>query len=276
MRRSLKSRKAREQNLKVAGLGEPIIVKRHPGARRLTLRVSHTRREIVLTMPSFSSLSEAGRFVSEHMGWLKQRLEAVPEPVLIENGTILPYKGEPHLVCFLGPTRHRRVAWIEGTRAAREAIREAEEEGIPPSRRRPIDRYMPVIYVTGAEEHAARRLRDWLIERARESLAGRVAFHAERLGVKPRRVVIRDQSTRWGSCSSSRVLSFSWRLVLAPPRILDYVAAHEVAHLKEMNHGPRFWQTVARTYPRVEEARYWLHREGVALHRYGIESPERF
>jgi predicted metal-dependent hydrolase len=148
-------------------------------------------------------------------------------------------------------------------------MREADEEGIPPSRRRPIDRYLPVIYVSGQEAHAPRRLRDWLIERARETLVTRVAFHAERLGVKPRRVVVRDQSSRWGSCSSSRVLSFSWRLVLAPPSVLDYVAAHEVAHLKEMNHGPRFWQTVERTYPNMEEARLWLHRQGVVLHRYG-------
>ncbi len=272
MRRNLKRSKPKEQNLKVAGLAEPIIVKRHPGARRLTLRVSHTRREIVLTMPNFSSLSEAGRFVSEHMGWLKQRLDAVPQPVALENGIVIPFKGEPHLVCFLGPTRHRRVAWIEGTRAAREAVREADEEGIPPSRRRPIDRYMPIVYVTGQEAHAPRRLRDWLLECAREALVARVAFHAERLGVKPRRVVIRDQSSRWGSCSSSRVLSFSWRLVLAPPWVLDYVAAHEVAHLKEMNHGPRFWQTVERTYPRMDEARFWLHRHGVELHRFGLEA----
>ncbi|MEZ5923018.1 MAG: SprT family zinc-dependent metalloprotease [Hyphomicrobiaceae bacterium] len=271
MRRNSKPRRPREQNLKVAGIAEPIVVKRHPGARRLTLRVSHTRREIVLTMPNFSNLSEAGRFVSEHMGWLKQRLEAVPEPVGLATGTILPFKGEPHLVCFLGPTRHRRVAWIEGARAAREATREADLMGIPPSRRRPIDRYMPVLYVTGHEEHAPRRLRDWLIDRARETITQRVAFHADRLAVKPRRVVIRDQSSRWGSCSSSRVLSFSWRLVLAPPWVLDYVAAHEVAHLKEMNHGPRFWQTVERTYPRVEEARLWLHRHGVQLHRYGLD-----
>ena len=88
------------------------------------------------------------------------------------------------------------------------------------------------------------------------------------LGLKPRRVVVRDQTSRWGSCSTARVLSFSWRLIFAPPFVLDYVAAHEVAHLKEMNHGPRFWALVRKTNPRMDEARRWLKRHGAELHRY--------
>jgi predicted metal-dependent hydrolase len=129
---------------------------------------------------------------------------------------------------------------------------------------------MPRICVTGHEEHVARRLRDWLIEMARKELSERVAHHAQNLGLRPRRVIVRDQTSRWGSCSSARVLSFSWRLILAPAYVLDYVAAHEVAHLKEMNHGARFWDLVKRTMPRMDEARRWLRRNGAELHSYAF------
>jgi hypothetical protein len=126
----------------------------------------------------------------------------------------------------------------------------------------------PEIRVSGRPEHAARRLRDWLHAEARSDLDARVGWHARSLGLTPRRITVRDQSSRWGSCSTTGALSFSWRLVLAPPMILDYVAAHEVAHLAEMNHGPRFWALVARTMPQMDEARRWLQVYGMDLHRY--------
>ncbi|HEY6670114.1 MAG TPA: M48 family metallopeptidase, partial [Methyloceanibacter sp.] len=100
-------------------------------------------------------------------------------------------------------------------------------------------------------------------------LKTRVAVHAKRLDLTPKRLYVRDQTTRWGSCSTSGALSFSWRLVLAPPFVLDYLAAHEVAHLGHMNHGPRFWALVERSMPRHEEARSWLKKHGASLHRYG-------
>ena len=106
-------------------------------------------------------------------------------------------------------------------------------------------RGMPRLKVAGRPEHAARRLRDWLVAEARADLDDRVAWHAGKLGVRARRITLRDQTSRWGSCSASGLLSFSWRLILAPAFVLDYVAAHEVAHLLEMNHGPRFWKLVA-------------------------------
>ena len=95
--------------------------------------------------------------------------------------------------------------------------------------------------------------------------AGAVQHHAAALGVRARRITLRDQKSRWGSCTSDGNLSFSWRLVLAPPIVLDYVAAHEVAHLSEMNHGPRFWRLVEDVCPRFREAEQWLRTEGKAL-----------
>jgi predicted metal-dependent hydrolase len=112
-------------------------------------------------------------------------------------------------------------------------------------------------------------LLDWLKRQAHLDLKARVAVHAKRLDLEPKRLYVRDQTTRWGSCSTSGALSFSWRLVLAPPLVLDYLAAHEVAHLGQMNHGPRFWALVERSMPRHEEARAWLKKHGASLHRYG-------
>src|SRR5690606_2528149 len=99
-----------------------------------------------------------------------------------------------------------------------------------------------------------------------------VLRHAGNLGLRPKRIAVRDQTSRWGSCSTTGLLSFSWRLILAPPLVLDYVAAHEVAHLAEMNHGPRFWALVKKSMPRMEEAKEWLRVYGMDLHRFGPEA----
>ncbi len=96
-----------------------------------------------------------------------------------------------------------------------------------------------------------------------------IGFAAAKLDCQPKRLSVRDQSTRWGSCSTSGTLSFSWRLILAPPFVLDYVAAHEVAHLREMNHGPRFWRLVREAIPAMQKARAWLKTYGAELHRFG-------
>ena len=94
-------------------------------------------------------------------------------------------------------------------------------------------------------------------------------IHAGMLGVEIRRIGVRDQSSRWGSCNTDGVLSFSWRLILAPPFVLDYLAAHEVAHRLEMNHGPHFWRHVERVYPDRRTAEAWLRAHGAGLHRFG-------
>lgn len=267
---ALRSALKGDGGIEVAGLATPVQVRRHSAARRLTLRVSQVRREIVLTIPERGSLAEASKFVAQHMDWVRQRIEALPAPIEMVHSARILYRGEPHVIEVLGPSRHQRVAWSEGTRAARGALKEAMDDA-PPQKHSKIelpDDMLARLYVTGHAEHAPRRLRDWLIKRAREELSARVQHHCDNLGLKARRVVVRDQTSRWGSCSTARVLSFSWRLILAPPFVLDYVAAHEVAHLKEMNHGPRFWALVRKTNPRMDDARRWLKRYGAELHRY--------
>jgi predicted metal-dependent hydrolase len=119
--------------------------------------------------------------------------------------------------------------------------------------------------------HVARRVADFLKREAKRDLEAASRAAAEKLGVRLRRIAIRDQTSRWGSCSAEGVLSYSWRLILAPPFVLDYLAAHEVAHLVEMNHSRRFWRLVERLYPDVARAKAWLDAHGAELHRYGMQ-----
>jgi predicted metal-dependent hydrolase len=236
------------QLLKVEGISAPVEVRRHPTARRLTLRVSRTQHAVILTMPRSSDLREADRFLMRNRDWVCERLERVPELVPLADGATFPLRGVPHEVAFEPAQRGSGVVDI----AAR------------------AGRRVPVVTVRGLPEHAPRRLRDWLLAEAARDLQAAVARHARALRVKPLRITLRDQKTRWGSCSSAGQLSFSWRLLLAPPVVLDYVAAHEVAHLVEMNHGPRFWRLVDRIMPRAGEAKAWLRIHGMDLYRYDV------
>jgi predicted metal-dependent hydrolase len=243
-----KRKKTKTVGLEVQGIAAPIEIRRRAGARRLTLRVSKTRRAVIVTVPDACRMDEAGRFLKSHIDWVRERLGNVPEPVPFADGARIPLRGRMHRICFTGSARGRAVVGIEQ-----------------------IGGGMPRLNVSGRVEHASRRLRDWLLAQAHADLDQRVNWHARALGARPRRIGLRDQTSRWGSCSSSGILSFSWRLILAPPYVLDYVAAHEVAHLIEMNHGVRFWKLVAACVADLEEAKRWLRSEGSGLHRYGVE-----
>jgi len=239
-------RRGREAiELKIQGLGLPIVLRRSARARRFSLQVSEARRDAVLTLPAFSSYGEADEFLTRHIGWLKDRLSKLAEAVPFTHGSVIPLRGVSHRLEFAGSVRRRGVVWIETEGDA------------------------PILVVSGATEHAPRRLHDWLKRQVHADLRHCVDIHAKHLNLAPKRIVVRDQSTRWGSCSTTGALSFSWRLILAPPFVLDYLAAHEVAHLRELNHSPRFWRIVNDVCPRTEDAELWLKRSGSELHRFG-------
>jgi predicted metal-dependent hydrolase len=246
MGRTVKPRTSRVEALKVEGLQAAVEVRRHPSARRMTLRVSRTKHAVLMTVPVHCSLAEAGNFLHTHLDWVRRHLGAVPEPVALEDGAVVPFRGRQHRITFTGARDAAFVVRVE----------EATGNG------------MPKLVVGSTEEAGARRLATWLKQQAMADIDKRVQHHAKRLGLRPKKIVVRDQSSRWGSCSTTRVLSFSWRLILAPPKVLDYVAAHEVAHLAQMNHGPKFWALVKKTMPGMDEARAWLRVYGMDLHRY--------
>jgi predicted metal-dependent hydrolase len=244
-----RSRSPQDRNsLPVPGITSPVEVRRHPSARRMTLRVSRTRRAVIVTLPAQCGTDAVAPFVTRHIEWVRQHLGCLPTPVPFADGAIVPLRGVLHRVVFAG----RR------------------ERGSPVVEIVGMDGGGRQIIVSGDLEHAPRRLLDWFAAEARRDIEVRVAVHAAVLGLKPRRIAVRDQVSRWGSCSTTGVLSFSWRLILAPPDVLDYVAAHEVAHLKEMNHGPRFWALCRQAMPAMDAARLWLRASGMDLHRYGV------
>jgi predicted metal-dependent hydrolase len=223
-----------------------IRLRRHRRARRYTLRINPTDREAILTMPPRGTLAEAREFAQLHGGWIAARLGRLPKAAPFEPGTLVPVRGVSHRIVHRAA--HRGTVWTE--------TRDSGEK---------------VLCVAGDCDFIARRVHDHLKREARRDLQKAAQAHALTLAVRVKRLSIRDQSSRWGSCTSAGSLSFSWRLILAPPFVLDYLAAHEVAHLVEMNHSTRFWRVVARICPHVERAKRWLDTHGNDLHRYGIE-----
>jgi len=221
-----------------------VRLRRHRQARRYTLRIQAATREVVLTMPPRGSLKEAKAFAEKHGGWIAARLERLPEAAPFAHGTNVPLRGVSHRIVHRG--RVRGTVWTE-----------TDERG------------QRLICVAGDGPHLARRVSDFLHRQARRDLEAASKHYAYRLDVKIKRISVRDQASRWGSCSTTGVLSFSWRLILAPPFVLNYLAAHEVAHLVEMNHSPRFWRLLKRLCPSMARAKLWLDVHGTDLHRYG-------
>lgn len=221
-----------------------VAVKRSARARRYTLRLRAAERDAVLTVPKRGSLAEATRFAERHAAWLMARLSRLPPQVEFADGASVPVRGVPHVIEHRPGARG--TAWIE-TGPAGEAK----------------------LVVAGEAPHVGRRVRDHLVRLARAELAAASARHASAVGRRIARITIRDARSRWGSCSASGRLSFSWRIVMAPPEVIDYLAAHEVAHLVHLDHSPRFWGLVAELCPGHAAARAWLKRHGASLHRYG-------
>ncbi|WP_374303694.1 M48 family metallopeptidase [Ferrovibrio sp.] len=220
----------------------PFLVKRDSRARRMLLRVMPRDGAVVLVLPTRASLKSGQKFVTEQVDWILARQEERPEVQPWQDGASLPLYGAPHII------RHRPGArggvWVEGNE----------------------------IHVTGRAEHLPRRLRDWLKRRARDEFGVAAREMAERIGLSVRRITVRDTQSRWGSCSAHGNLSFSWRLLLAPPPIARYLVAHEVAHLKHMDHSVAFWHLCAQLLGgegELRAARGWLRRHGAALHLHG-------
>ena len=215
----------------------------NPRARRVSVRIDPTRREAIATAPTKRHLKHAVQFAAERAGWIAHELERLPKGVSLTPGSFITLRGVEHeLVCERG----RGGARVERDLIARIVVPALD----------------PALF-------ESRTLR-FLKEEARSDLVDRVAHHAITLGVRPARLQVKELRSRWGSCSVDGVLSFSWRVVLAPPFVLDYLAAHEVSHLKEMNHSRRFWAHVRRCMPDFERGRDYLHEHGCALHAVGF------
>lgn len=216
-----------------------VAVRTHARARNYRLSISRSG-EPVLTVPVNGRWEEAEAFLVRQRHWLAARLKRTPKPVAFVAGAIVPLRGEAHEVAGTGQIRGQ------------------------------VEVAAGQVRVPGGPDHIARRLSDWLKNEARGDLTARTYFHAERLEVRPKSIKLKSQSTRWGSCSSAGHLNYNWRLILAPSFVLDYVVAHEVAHLREMNHSPAFWARVEETLPDMQRGKAWLKAHGAKLMVYGL------
>ena len=220
-----------------------VRLRRNRSARRYTLRIQAATREVLLTMPLRGSLADAKAFAQKNGGWIATRLGRLPAPAPFVDGSTVPLRGRPHRIVHRPGARG--TVWAE----------DVDGESL--------------LCVAGDAPYVQRRVADYLRREAKRDLDAASRRYARALGATVARVSVRDTSSRWGSCSATGALSFSWRLILAPPHVLDYLAAHEAAHLLELSHAPRFWRIVRGICPEMDRAKAWLDAHGADLHRYG-------
>ena len=222
------------------GIGAPVSIRVSARARRIGLRIDAAERKVELVLPRGVRTSTGLRFLTAKRRWIAARLDSLPQPVPFAEGAVVPVLGVAHRIrCERDPTAPP-VRIIDGE-----------------------------IRVRSDPLHLARRVRDHLVAMARAEISPRAHRLAARIGREVRRVTVRDTKSRWGSCSGQGNLSFSWRLIFAPEPVLEYVVAHEVSHLAEMNHGPRFWRLVESLTPNTAAPRAWLKRHRNRLLAYG-------
>ncbi|MEE9375090.1 MAG: SprT family zinc-dependent metalloprotease [Rhizobiaceae bacterium] len=229
--------------LEIDGRQIDVRVIENPRTSSLTLRLvpaSKTQESLKVTVPPGTPEHEVDQFLEKNRNWAAARLKRLPKVTRIEDGAIIPLRGVPHRIMHSG--LGRGIVSIG-----------MEEDG-------------PVIRVFGDPKFTPRKVAEFLKRQAKQDLSKAVAHYSKQLGVKATSITMRDTTSRWGSCSSSGALNFSWRIVLAPPEVLNYLAAHEVAHLREMNHSDRFWSLVENVCPDMNAQKSWLKVHGNKLH----------
>jgi predicted metal-dependent hydrolase len=245
-------------SLRLAGGDLECTLRRSPRARNMRLTID-PRRGAIVTVPTRAARNRgdaeriAESFVAAREPWLRKHLdrqanqrEAMVAMGPLQDGGTFRYRGETHrLRIVAGPGRSRTTVTREGGEAGDELI-----VRLGPSERRSLDTILEA----------------WLREKARAAIHREIERHAAALAVAPSAVTIRDARTRWGSCSRAKRLSFSWRLVLAPPEALETVVIHELAHLRVFGHSPSFWAIVASRRPDHRLWRRWLRDHAMELH----------
>ena len=217
-----------------------VVWRRNARARRVSLRVDARTGHVVVTLPPRATQRDGLRLLATHADWVQDRLRRLPEPVPFAPGATVPVDGIDRSIIH-DRTGRGGGAWLA-------------EDGL---------------HVSGEAEFLPRRVADWLRREAARRFAAAAAESAARAGLAPGRVSVKDTRSRWGSCTAAGGLMFNWRLLMAPPFVQHYVVAHEVAHLRHMNHAPPFWDLVDQLTPHRTPASEWLKANGPALLRVG-------
>lgn len=224
--------------------GAPDIVvtlRRTAQAKRLSLRVSRLTGAVTMTMPKRASVKLAQSFLDERAGWLRKQLSGIEAVQSVTWGTVLPFRG-------------------------------AKVEVVPGQVRRPILEGAQLI-LPNNDAMLGARVMAFLKAHARQDLQAATLSYAAQLQKTVGKITLKDTNTRWGSCSSLGNINYSWRLIMAPPEVLNYVAAHEVSHLVEMNHSAAYWAVVSSIYPDYQTQRDWLRINGDKLHKFSFRAP---
>ena len=239
--------------IEIAGGQLPLTVRQNPRAKRMIMRIAPGGGGLVVTVPRGMPNRKVREFLDRHRGWVEERVSRAPGRVAIAPGAVIPVRGVPTLLTHRGGRQVTQLEPLPG------GAGDAHVSNAPQQ-----------LLVGGTPEHFSRRVFDYLRKEARRDLEAAVKSHAATVGLEPRAITIKDTTSRWGSCSSDRRLAFSWRIVMAPPHVLDYLAAHEVAHFREMNHGPKFWALCRKLCPDMEAGKVWLKRNGSGLHAIAV------
>ncbi|MDG1234797.1 MAG: SprT family zinc-dependent metalloprotease [Amylibacter sp.] len=222
--------------LKIGNPPITVMLKKSARARKFSLRISNSDGSVSLTMPKQAIIHDAIAFANDHEGWLRKHLCKRPNKILPVFGSSILLDGAEVQIMF-GQGSHVRF-----------------DAG--------------VLYVSGTNAQVPTKLCAFYKTLARDRLVQASESYAKMVGRSFSRITIRDTRSRWGSCTSDGNLMYSWRLIMAPPSVQAYVAAHEVCHLVEMNHSDAFWRQVAAIYPNYKKQREWLRHQGSHLHRY--------
>lgn len=219
----------------------PLVTwRRSARARNVSLRIDPWAGGVVITLPPRAARSAGLDLLRDHAAWVAARLARLPQRVPLADGAVIPIGGVPHTLRHVPDSW--RGTWIEDGQ----------------------------MLVSGAAEFVPRRAMDFLRLEAHRRLAALASVKASAAGLAVRRVVVKDTRSRWGSCTADGTLMFSWRLILAPPHVAEYVVAHEVAHLRHMDHGRGFWALVADLTGHRQTATAWLDAHGPGLMRVGM------
>ena len=237
----------------VAGGPLPLTIRQNPRAKRMIMRIAPGGGGLVVTVPRGMAARKIREFLDRHRGWVEERVSRAPERVVIAPGAVIPLRGEPTRLTHRGGRLVTRLEALTNDPGAPDVAGPRQQ-----------------LLVGGASDHFSRRVCDYLRREARRDLEAAVKRHACVVGLEPSAITIKDTTSRWGSCTHDRRLAFSWRIVMAPPEVLDYLAAHEVAHFREMNHGPKFWSLCRTLCPEMEAGKAWLKRHGSGLHAVGV------
>ena len=209
-------------------------------AKRLSLRVDYKQGLIRLTIPQKANYNSVKKFLDTNKNWINEKQLSLNSKVLIKNGSTVAYMGNDYKIIIRKHTKRTTDIIV----------------------------YRNEIHINTSRDDPSNNFKRWMIEQARTFINDSAHAKADKIGKKITKIDLRDTSSRWGSCSSDKRLMFSWRLIMAPPYVLDYVIGHEVAHLKHMDHSKKFWSVCYTLCDEPDSARHWLKQNGNTLLRF--------